>query len=170
MIYKYLLAASLLCVSACGFSPLYATQSNEKTTDLTAQIHITPIANYTGFKLQTQLADQLNPSKLSVPEKYDLVVTLDKPIISEQNIMENNFSSRQRVILVAHYKLIDRATKKVLIDTQTSATGAYNIAIEPYATYTASQKVEIDLLKILSQTISVHLISYMRKNEAPREG
>lgn len=169
MIYKYLLVAGLFCLTACGFSPLYATQHNEKTTNLTAQIHINPIANYEGFKLQTQLADQLNPDKKTVPEKYDLVVTLDKPFISEQNIMEDNFSSRQRVILVAKYKLIDKATKQVLINTQTSATGAYNVAIEPYATYTANQKTQEDLVKILSQTISLHMISYLRKNEAPRE-
>lgn len=167
--YKYILAAALLTLNACGFSPLYATQNDEKTTSLTAQIHITPIADYAGFKLQTQLADQLNPDKLNVPEKYDLIVKLDNPLISEQNIMEDNFSSRERVILTAQYKLIDKADKKVLIDTQTSATGAYNIAKEPYATYMANKKVQEDLVKILSQTISLHMISYMRKNEAAGE-
>lgn len=168
--YKYLIVAALFCLNACGFSPLYTTLNDEKTTELTAQIHIVPIADYTGFKLQTQLADQLNPDKLTLPQKYDLVVSVNKPMLSEQNIMEDNFSSRERMILTAHYKLIDRATKKVLIDTQTTATGAYNIAKEPYATYTANKKIQEDLTKIISQTISLHLISYMRKNEATREG
>lgn len=167
--YKYLLALAFFCLPACGFSPLYMTQTDEKTTALTAQIYITPIANYAGFKLQTQLADQLNPDKLNIPTKYDLIVTLDAPAISEQNIMEDNFSSRERVILTARYKLIDKTDKKVLIDTQTSATGAYNIAKDPYATYMANKKTQDDLIKILSQTISLHLISYMRKNEAASE-
>lgn len=168
--YKYLTLFALMCTTACGFSPLYVTDDNQLTTSVTGLINVEPIADYNGFKMHTLLEDQLNPDKISGQDKYDLIVTVDKPAYYEQNIRDDNFASREKIVMTAHYKLIDKQTKHVLIDTQTSATGSYNIVIEPYATYMAKKKIEEDLLKILSQTISLHITSYVKKNGLTGEG
>lgn len=160
---KWIAAFLLLAVTACGFTPLYATLDDKQVTNKTAEINIVPIDNYMGYLLQTNLRNQLNPEQIKASQNYDLIVTLPEPLISDQNIQEDFFSSRERIIQKANYKLIDRKTKQVLIDTTTSATGSYNITLEPYATYMSKERVRENLIKILAQTISTHVISYMRK-------
>lgn len=163
MFMKWIAAFLLLAVTACGFTPLYATLDDKQVTNKTAEINIVPIDNYMGYLLQTNLRNQLNPEQIKASQNYDLIVTLPEPLISDQNIQEDFFSSRERIIQKANYKLIDRKTKQVLIDTTTSATGSYNITLEPYATYMSKERVRENLIKILAQTISTHVISYMRK-------
>lgn len=163
MITKWIGAFALLFLTACGVTPLYATLDDRSVTDKTAEINIAPIDNYMGYLLQTDLRNQLNPEQIKAPQNYDLIVTLPEPLISDQNIQEDFFSSRERMIQKANYKLVDRKTKEVLIDTSTSATGSYNITLEPYATYMSKERVRENLIKILAQTISTHVISYIRK-------
>ena len=165
---KKLLWICLLCVSACGFSPLYKTQ-NGKTTDLTARIQIAPIANYEGYLMENYLSDALNPDKIGGQKQYELTVSLNAPTISEQNIQDDNFSSRERMTLTAKYRLINKTTEHVLVDSTTSATGAYNIATEPYATWMAQKKTKENLIKMLSERITIHVISFVKK-EAEYEG
>lgn len=163
MIKKWIGAFALLFLTACSMTPLYATLDDRSVTDKTAEINIAPIDNYMGYLLQTDLRNQLNPEQIKAPQNYDLIVTLPEPLISDQNIQEDFFSSRERMIQKANYKLVDRKTKEVLIDTSTSATGSYNITLEPYATYMSKERVRENLIKILAQTISTHVISYIRK-------
>lgn len=163
MMTKWIGAFALLFLTACSMTPLYATLDDRSVTDKTAEINIAPIDNYMGYLLQTDLRNQLNPEQIKAPQNYDLIVTLPDPLISDQNIQEDFFSSRERMIQKANYKLVDRKTKEVLIDTSTSATGSYNITLEPYATYMSKERVRENLIKILAQTISTHVISYIRK-------
>lgn len=158
---------SLLLVSSCGFSPLYRTD-NIKTTDLTAAVQIQPIADYDGYLLENYLTDGLNPNEMSVEKKYTLDVSLNAPQISEQNIQNDNFSSRERMSLTATYRLTDIQTGNIVINTTTSATGAYNIATQPYATWMAQKKVRENLVKMLADRITLHVIAFVKKNEASK--
>ena len=145
MMTKWIGAFALLFLTACSMTPLYATLDDRSVTDKTAEINIAPIDNYMGYLLQTDLRNQLNPEQIKAPQNYDLIVTLPDPLISDQNIQEDFFSSRERMIQKANYKLVDRKTKEVLIDTSTK------------------ERVRENLIKILAQTISTHVISYIRK-------
>lgn len=165
---KKIVLVCLLLISGCGFSPLYLTNGRE-TTQLTAQIDIAPIADYDGYLMANYLSDALNPDKISVNKTYKLKVSLDAPSISEQNIQDDNFSSRERMTLTARYQLINKKTNDRVIDSRTSATGAYNIALEPYATWSAKQKVKENLIKMLSERITIHVISFVKK-EVENEG
>ena len=165
---KIIFLGFLFMVSACGFSPLYLSGS-ETVTRQTSAVEIKPIADYEGALLYGYLSDALNPEKMNIPKKYELVVVLNAPIVSEQNIQDDNFSSRERLITTAEYRLIDKKTRSVLIHTSASATGAYNIAVEPYATWMAEKKVQQNLIKMLAEQITMHLVSFVKK-EAENEG
>ena len=166
---RFIVLIMIFTLTACGFSPLYRT-TNGKTTALTETILIQPIANYDGYQMENDLSALLNPTGVHVPKKYELFVTIDAPTFSEQNIQDDNFSSRERMYLTARYRLIHIQSGKVVINAVTSATGAYNIAIEPYATYTAKQKVKENLIKMLSNRIATHVISFVKKTEVTGEG
>lgn len=165
---RILTVLSLLLISACGFSPLYRT-NGIKTTNLTAAVKIEPIADYDGYLLQNFLTDGLNPNKMDVAKKYKLIVHLNAPSISEQNIQDDNFSSRERMTLTASYQLMDIKTAETVINTTSSATGAYNIATDAYATWMAQKKVRENLIKMLADRITLHVISFVKK-EAENEG
>lgn len=165
---KKLLWVCVVLVSACGFSPLYRTNGG-KTTDLTAMVQVAPIADYDGYLMENYLSDALNPNKKSVLKKYELTVVLDAPTISDQNIQDDNFSSRERMTLTAKYRLVNKENGHVLVNSKTSATGAYNIAVEPYATWMAKKKTKENLIKMLSERITIHVISFVKK-EAENEG
>lgn len=160
---------SLLLVSACGISPLYLTQGQE-TTNLTAAVEIQPIADYEGYLLQNYLSDGLNPKKMVAPKKYRLNVHLNMPNISDQNIQNDNFSSRERMTLSVSYRLTDIQTGQTVISTTASATGAYNVATDPYSTWMAQKKVRENLVKMLADRITLHVISFVKKNEVENEG
>ena len=160
---------SLLLVSACHVSPLYLTKGQE-TTNLTAAVDIQPIADYEGYLMQDYLIAGLNPKQIDVAKKYRLNVHLNMPNISDQNIQNDNFSSRERMSLSVSYRLTDIQTGENVISTTASATGAYNVATEPYATWMAQKKVRENLIKILADRITLHVISFVKKNEAENEG
>ncbi|MBR4927856.1 MAG: hypothetical protein IKY98_05975 [Alphaproteobacteria bacterium] len=166
---RFIVLMMVFALTACGFSPLYMTNDG-KTTALTETIVIRPIADYGGYQMENDLSALLNPTGANVPKKYELFVTIEAPTFSEQNIQDDNFSSRERMHLTAKYRLVNLQSGESVINATTSATGAYNIAIEPYATYTAKQKVKENLIKMLSHRIATHVISFVKKTEGAREG
>ncbi len=166
---RFIVLMMIFAVTACGFSPLYKINDG-KTTALTETISIQPIADYGGYQMENDLSALLNPTGGQVPKKYELFVTIDAPTFSEQNIQDDNFSSRERMYLTARYRLVHIHSGKIVVNAVTSATGAYNIAIEPYATYMAQQKVKENLIKMLSNRIATHVISFVKKTEVAGEG
>ena len=166
---RFIVLTMAFVLTACGFSPLYTINDGETTT-LTAEISVKPIANYDGYQMENNISAMLNPAGIVASPKYDLFITIEDPTFSEQNIQNDNFSSRERMHLTARYRLVNIKTGEDVINAKTSATGAYNIAIEPYATYTAQQKVKENLVKMLSNRIAPHVISFVKKTEVAREG
>lgn len=166
---KKLFFLGLIFLSGCGFSPLYSLEQDEKTTALTQEISIAPIADYNGYLLRKGLENALNPEKKRGSKKYLLIVKLDEPVLTDQSIQGDNFASREKISLTATYTLKNTETNEVLLSAGTSALGAYNIVKEPYATHKAQTKQTEDLIKIVSNNISLRVIAYFKKQEVNRE-
>lgn len=164
----FIITTYIMCLSACGFTPLYTSQETLKITEETAQIEILPIPNYYGFLISNNLNDRLNPEKKNVSKIYNLSVQLNPIIYEDQMIQENNLSTNKKIIIRATYTLTNRKTGKVLIQTTTSVSGSYNILKSPYATVVDQDKNQIELIRILSNDIATHIITYF-KQENSRE-
>lgn len=169
MFLKKFFFCSLFLITGCGFSPLYSLNHDEKTTTLTQEIAIAPIPEYDGFLLHSQLENALNPQKNGNPKKYVLNVHLNQPLLTDQSIQGDNFASRKKISLTANYTLSDITNNKVLLSSSTTALGAYNVFNEPYATHTAHIRQQEDLIKIISNNISLRIIAYFKKEEVNRE-
>lgn len=152
----------ILLLTGCGFSPLYYndTESTHSVIAQTQTIAIEPIAQYDGYLLHNELERALNPQQNHQSKKYILTVKLSAPSFTDQSIQGNNFSSRKKMSLTAKYQLKDMQTKKILLSDSTRAIGAYNIFKEPYTTQMTQSKQKEDLIKILSQNISLRIIAY----------
>lgn len=165
MFYKNLLLFACIALSGCGFSPMNKLSDNLMTTDKTSQISISNIPNYEGYLLKQQLEDNLNPQKTSVQKKYILTVYLKAPTYTDQSIQGDNFASRETTRIHAKYQLKEIETGEIILQDTTSATGAYNIVKEPYATNIAKNKLKENLIQIISDNITVRLVSFFKTKE-----
>ncbi len=169
MFYKNLLFLCLFIISACGFTPMNKISSDLTTGSLTEQITIANIPNYEGWQLKQKLSDRLNPRKKNGNKKYTLAVHLNAPTFTDQSIQGDNFASRETVSISASYILKDSETGKKILSQSTSATGAYNIVHEPYATNVARNQLREDLVAIIADNISLRIIAYFKAVEETRE-
>ncbi len=169
MFYKKLIILSVFALSACGFSPMYRVSANETITAYTEQVQINPIPNYEGYRLKTQVTDQLNPYKKQGNKKYVLAIDLKTPTYSDQSIQNDNFSSRENVFMTAVYTLTDKQTGKVLVKSSARTVGSYNILNEPYATTVSRNKLRDDLVDNLADSIALRIIAYFKSQNEEHE-
>lgn len=162
MIFKKIFLCFLFLSASCGFSPLYSESDNQFVLNETASIQIEPIPEYRGYIVMQNLENKLNPTKKRDLPVYSLAVHLSDPVYTDQIIQENNFSDRKKITLKATYKLIRIKDSTTLIHSSTSASGAYNIISSPYATVTDQEKNQEDLLNIISENISLHILTYLK--------
>lgn len=158
---------ALLCVSACGFTPLYRMGSQETTRE-TASIEIMPIPNEDGYHMMLDLEAKLNPEHLSIPKTYELHVILNSPIYTDQSIQGDNFASLEKITLTASYQLLQKGKKEPLLNSGVQAAGSYNIIKEPYATTVDKENLQHNLVKVLSNDIALHVTAFFKaqgKNE-----
>ena len=152
-------------LGACGFRPIYYTPTGETSVQsLTAQIRVAPVPEETGRILVQTLKNTLNPDNLSVPKTYTLDVRLDKILNTDQGILDDNTATRATMTLRAFYVLRDKNGTPIINDS-TFAMTSYNILTAPYATVTAEQASEKRLIKIVADTISLHMANYFKTQE-----
>ena len=167
MLFKKLILGYLFVLSGCGFSPLYS--SNTVGEMKTEQVMVAPIADYNGYVLKQSIERALNPKGVNGPKNYILEVRLKSPVLSDQSIQGDNFASRKKITLQADYKLIEKATNKVLLSSSTKALGGFNVFYEPYTTYQAEKKQTEDLVQIVASNISLRVAAYLKKQEVESE-
>ncbi len=167
MVFKKIILGCFFVLSGCGFSPLYySSQEGEVQTE---QVLVAPIADYNGYMLKQRIENTLNPKSVSGPKNYILEVQLDSPLLSDQSIQGDNFASRKKISLTAHYKLIDKKTSKVVLTSSTTALGAFNVFYEPYTTYQAEKSQTEDLVQIVANNISLRIAAYLKQKEVESE-
>ena len=169
MFYKNLLIFTIILLTGCGFTPMNQINNGQNVTSLTEKIAIANIPNYDGYILKKELQDLLNPDKKTGEKEYILVVSLKSPFYEDQTIQGDNFSSRENTTIRASFQLKNTQTQKLVLSDSTTATGAYNIVREPYATQMARNKLKTNLLKIIANNISVRIISFLKSQEEKNE-
>lgn len=162
MICKPFLPLLFLMLASCGFSPLYSDSDNQFVLTESAAVKIDPIPDYRGYVVVRALENKLNPTKQAESPRYALSVHLKDAVYTDQIIQENNFSTRKKITLGATYRLIRLKDSQTLIQSATSASGSYNIVSSPYATLTDQEKNQEDLLQIIADNISLHILTYFK--------
>jgi len=149
-----------LFVASCGFHPLYGNQG-EIMTDVQA-VQIEPISGEGGYQFGLVLKDRLNPDQTSAKKKYKLIVSLEKPVYTNENIRGDNFASIKKMDIKAHYRLIDIKTKSVLISSFVDSKGIFNLIRDPYATVVAEDKLYENLIRMMAEDIATHVLAYFK--------
>ena len=149
---KKLLFVFMLFLSACGFSPLYKEVSTEGTS---VPVQVEPISGQYGFEMRHIILNKLGNSS---DKKYSLTVSQPSFSSWDQTIDNKNFATLMGISGTVHYRLVEKATQKVLLDSSNSLSSSYSVVTDPYATTVAERKSKKELAERLAEQVSLHVL------------
>jgi LPS-assembly lipoprotein len=157
-----LAAAAALAVSACGFTPLYATGTTpEGMTSYFGQVYVEPIAGRQGVHLRNQLMDALTPEGTPSSAAYRLTIKLED-VKEGLAIQENTQITRYNYSLTAKYELRDAVSGEVLDRGTTRAIAAYNVVDSQFATQSAERDAQDRAAREVGEDIRLRLGLYFQ--------
>lgn len=132
---------ALAPLGACGFRPLYAEREGEELMAELAAVEIAGLGGRLGQELRNGLLDELNPTGIALPSRYELLVRLSR----RENALAIQLDStvtRYDMILSAAFVLRRREDGEVLLRDNVRRIASYNVRRAPYATLVAEQDAE----------------------------
>lgn len=165
---KYgLMLVAVLGLVGCGFRPLYLTENNKQNIiEQTAAVAVEPISGEGGYQMELILAEKLNPKQLNRPKKYRLEVRLGAPSYSDKSLKDDNFATIEEMNVVAFYTLIQSDSGEKLVSASLNSSGLFNLIREPYATVVSKDQLYQNLIKVMSDEIALHIMSYFKGLES----
>ena len=157
---KYVFLCLGFLLTGCGFQPLYV--SHEDTLHQAASVQIEPIAGQGGYQAELILQKRLNPEGMQVPKKYRLYVTFHQPTYANQSIRSDNFASLEKMTIKASYTLKDIQKNQTVISATVDSNGLFNLVNDPYATVSAQDNLYDNLIKMMTDDIAMHVLSYFK--------
>lgn len=158
-----LAAMSALALSACGFRPLYATESTPAGISVYfEQIFVADIGGRTGRVLRNQLMDAFTPDGTPQSAAYRLEIELNdgKDGLA---IQENADITRYNYTLTAKYKLVDAANGQVMNTGVSRAIAGYNVVNQQFSTQIAQRDAEERAARELGEDIRLRLGVFFEK-------
>jgi LPS-assembly lipoprotein len=123
----------LLALSGCGWAPLYADpQSGPASAELRA-IHVDPIPDRIGQRLELALRNSLNPTGEPTKERYRLQTSL-RFSLAALGLISAGTSTIGRVDLTATYRLIDLKDGAVLLANTLHSQNSFALNPNEYST------------------------------------
>lgn len=150
----------MICaLAACGFQPVYQKNKSSVHSEL-MQVEVPLMAgDRTEQLFSTTLMDALNPQGKSASQPYQLLVDLKRahdPAI----IQQDREITRYRVKLEARYKLIEKASGKVVFTDIARLRSSYDDLTSEFANYSSEVDAEQRAAVELAETVRQQLISY----------
>ena len=156
-------AVIALSMSGCGFTPLYGDHGVSSSPGVVSEmshVAIRQLPDRQGMRLRQVLREELQPTGLQGPAKYDLDVTLTTRV-EELGIRTDATSSRANFILSANFYL--SANGQRLVGDRVQAMVSYNILDDQYATVAAQADAEERAIREAGEAIKTRLAVYFKK-------
>ena len=154
------LVLCFVLLSACGFRPLYAPASDDRSpvADLAA-VTVERIDDRPGQELRNQLVDLLNPGRLQAPPRYRLEVKLEEEL-NELAVERSGFATRANLRVEATYTLYPAGGTAPLVRNQSRVVSSYNIGDARFSTLTANEAARSRALRQIAYDIRARLATY----------
>lgn len=155
---KSLLLLGLCLISSCGFSPMYGRHSIEDAGQAQSKlsgIDIKHIDGRYGQALQTSLVHLLDAA-ISTPSDKTLEITLtqeNRPLAIQQDRRITRFSA----IMIANYKLFDKASGSVLSEGRVKHIASHAVVESDFATYIAEDDTIRRMMDEMARDIILRL-------------
>ena len=147
-----LVAIAALALSACGFTPLYATPG---VTPSLSHIEVVAPHGRTAFLLSQSLDDAFARDRSAAPA-YRLNITLSERTFP-RGLTINNVAERYESQLRVTYSLVDLATGKTIKTDVVPVEATYASTSQPYAGVAAQQDAEQRAADEAAQRIRIAL-------------
>jgi LPS-assembly lipoprotein len=158
-----------LCVmlSACGFTPMYGSQSGTQSGLSAAQgldqIEIDIIPNAEGVALRNHLIDRFYAGGYPANPRYRLSVSaLRENIINFDVTVEDETTSRQ-VRLTTRFGLRDNQTGAVVLERTINAYASYNVIGSQFATRVTEADAREAAIRDLARQIEMQISLYFNR-------
>jgi len=162
----FLILASLLIVSACGFSPVYGTLGHDNefgTEDLLALVAIDNIPDREGQFLRNELIDRFYRAQRPSNPQYRLIVSNLTERLRDLDITESSDSTRAQLRIQAQVNLIDSVTGETLMQRTLHSASSYNKLGSEFATRASEQSTRENVLNALAQRIETQVTLYLKR-------
>ena len=151
-----LLMASALALSACGFTPLYGSQSVTKGL---GAIEVVAAEGRAGYLLREKLDDAL-ARDVNVLPSYRLIYGVNETRYA-RGVRVDNVANRYELNLTANWTLVDTKTGKPVRSGSTSAAVTYDSADQPYASIAAQQDSQERAAAEVARKIQLDLAAWL---------
>ncbi len=150
-----------LALGACGFQPLYGTQSDTQVIADFSRIQVAPMKDRIGQQLHNELERLLHPNGAAAKYSYRLNATL-KEATSSLAVKKSAFATRGNLTMSTNYSLLKSATGNSLISASNAITVSYNIFSSEFETLMAEKDARKRAIRELAQEIRIRLGVYLR--------
>ena len=160
---KFLFLISILSfLNSCGFKPIYySEQSKKESVDYHNELILVKIKKYrtdTDYELHKNLTKILNPYSLVTKKKYLLDIKLTNKILSTFTTSAGS-SGRNKVILIANYKLTDIVSGELIGYGTSDENSDFDVSQKRFANYTTEEQTKLNLTKLIARDIRNMIIN-----------
>jgi LPS-assembly lipoprotein len=165
-LHRALLVAALpLGLWSCGWQPLYADRESTPASAELRAIHVEPIADRVGQRLETVLRDALDPAGTGGPTRYDLrtVLTVSR---SDLGIESQGLATRSKLDIYANFVLVDLHDGHTLLSNSVHEANGFDISPNGYTTVVAETDARNRTVAEVAREIVTRLTLFMQRRTA----
>jgi LPS-assembly lipoprotein len=168
--YLLLSAAMLagLALSACGWTPLYADPQTGLAADELRAIHVDPISERIGQRLEMALRNSLNPTGEQTPTRYRLRTTL-ATTLSNLGIQSQGLATLGKLDVYATYTLSDIQSGANLLANTVHVANSFNLSTNEYSTVAGQNDAAVRSVAELDQDIVTRLTLFFQRRLAEQK-
>ncbi len=154
----YFLILIGLLTSSCGFKPIYKADNN-KHYQLLESVEIELMHSIEGADFYNHLKNILPPNSDS---KYQIITNI--VFIENYSIIQDNADVLRAIITAqVSFKLIDKKTDKILLNSSFSRPSSYSTTFSPYSNLIQKHEVLKNLSIMVAEEIRNRLIIHFYK-------
>ena len=144
-------------IASCGFTPLYAERSSASVTADLAALDVRAPDTKLGRELKFNLLDLLSSSG-NPPSNPAYVVELAPTIYDADLAIERDAEvTRKNLVMIVPFRLVDAATKKVVMRSTSRSRSSYNRVDSEFANIVAAQDAESRIARAIADDIKLQL-------------
>ena len=156
-----------LTATGCGWRPLYADAETGPTDDELRAVHVDPIPERIGQRLELALRRSFNPTGAPSPTRYVLRTTLSV-VRSDLGIQSQGLGTRGRVDVSAAIVLAEVKTGASLLSTTIHTADSFDIVANEYASLVAEEDARTRAAEELRRDIVDALTLFMQRRVAAK--
>lgn len=159
-----LIAALLL--SACGFSPMYGTMSQNNNAAAESKLNtidIDIIPNREGQFLRNELMDRFYRSGIPASPAYILKIKEINEAVSNFDITIESEATRRQLRLTTNMELTDSKTGEAVLKRSLQAITSHNVLESEFSTIVTEQSAREAALNDLARQIELQLTLYFSR-------